>query len=134
MVPKMSRAFAVVLTLVCAVQAALREEIQSRLQAIASQKSSKYNCSIAIAVRANSGQGDAPLRAAAASGGVDAVSGRQAHVEDAYPWGSVTKMLTGASIMRLVSEGAFSLDDDVAPLVDPLMARMAQANPNQGFA
>ena len=35
----------------------------------------------------------------------------QAKTTDTYPFGSVTKMLTGASVLKLVSEGVLSLDD-----------------------
>ena len=38
---------------------------------------------------------------------------------DKYVWGSVTKMVTGVSIIRLANEGVFGLHDKVAPILDP---------------
>ena len=34
-------------------------------------------------------------------------------------------MFTAASVMKLVGAGKFRLDDEIAPLVDPLLAKMA---------
>jgi CubicO group peptidase (beta-lactamase class C family) len=52
---------------------------------------------------------------------------------DRFAWGSGTKPLTGASILRLVEQGHFSLDDPMAPLVDPVLQRMAAKDPAQSF-
>eukprot|EP00421_Protoceratium_reticulatum_P017592 CAMPEP_0168387010 /NCGR_PEP_ID=MMETSP0228-20121227/15724_1 /TAXON_ID=133427 /ORGANISM="Protoceratium reticulatum, Strain CCCM 535 (=CCMP 1889)" /LENGTH=417 /DNA_ID=CAMNT_0008400231 /DNA_START=56 /DNA_END=1309 /DNA_ORIENTATION=+ len=97
------------------------------MAAIGEALSAKYNCSFSFGFK----MGDAEV--ASASGIVDFSTGRRATTGDRYPWGSVTKVLTGSSVLRLVSEGAFGMDDPVAPLVDPLIARMAAQNPDQGF-
>jgi len=102
--------------------------IRAEFHGIARTLSSKYNCSFSIAFK----QGDAEV--AAASGVTDFGSGRPARAGDEYPWGSVTKSLTGASVLRLVSQGAFGLDDPVPPLVDPLLARMAKSDPSMPYS
>ena len=42
-------------------------------------------------------------------------------------WGSVTKVVTGASILRLVADGRLALDDAAAPYVDRFLARLGVA-------
>mmetsp|Transcript_13114 Transcript_13114/g.35892 ORF Transcript_13114/g.35892 Transcript_13114/m.35892 type:complete len:451 (-) Transcript_13114:162-1514(-) len=103
------------------------EGLEAALQSIATKESAKYNCAVSIAYR------DAKGRAMAAAGTVDGKS-LAAGVHDGYAFGSVTKVLTGASIMRLVSEGHLKLHSKVAPLVDPLLAAMAKRDSEQGFS
>uniref|UniRef100_A0A7S4W1H0 Beta-lactamase-related domain-containing protein n=1 Tax=Alexandrium monilatum TaxID=311494 RepID=A0A7S4W1H0_9DINO len=102
--------------------------LQTALEEVARHEGQKYNCSISIALRTANGS------MAAASGIVDFSTSKKAQVSDMYPWGSVTKMLTASSIMKLVSKGAFKLDDEIAPLVDPIIATMAKNNPKQNFS
>ncbi|CAE8630245.1 unnamed protein product, partial [Polarella glacialis] len=102
--------------------------LQASLESIARQESLKYNCSFSIALRSGDGE------VLAAGGVVDSTTNQQAQVSDKYPWGSVTKMFTAASIMKLAAAGNFSLDDKVAPLVDPLLAKMAASDPTQNFS
>eukprot|EP00913_Durusdinium_trenchii_P016550 g15555.t1 len=64
-------------------------------------------------------------KAAVASGVVDFENAQPAKESDLYPWGSVTKMFTAASVMKLVGSGKFRLDDAIAPLVDDLLGKMA---------
>jgi len=97
------------------------------LQKIADAKSVKYNCSISVAVY------DGHTNLQAVGGIADFSSGRQATPSDKYVWGSGTKPLTGSSILKLISEGKFGLDDAVAPLVNPFLAKMADHNPKQTF-
>lgn len=101
--------------------------LEAMLQNIAAAKSAQFNCSVSIAVYQNGSS------IAVAAGTTDFASGRKARTSDRYAWGSGTKPLTGASILRLVSEGAFGLDDLVAPLVDPFLRKMAAADPSQNF-
>eukprot|EP00746_Dinoflagellata_sp_MGD_P012072 gnl/MRDRNA2_/MRDRNA2_125568_c0_seq1.p1 gnl/MRDRNA2_/MRDRNA2_125568_c0~~gnl/MRDRNA2_/MRDRNA2_125568_c0_seq1.p1 ORF type:complete len:444 (+),score=73.78 gnl/MRDRNA2_/MRDRNA2_125568_c0_seq1:73-1404(+) len=108
--------------------ASLPAELTSAFDDVAKKMSEKYNCSISIAFRNADGE------AAAARGTADFSTNRQASTRDVYAWGSITKMLTAASIMKLVSEGAFHLDHPVAPLVNPIIAKMAKSNPNQNFS
>lgn len=106
----------------------LQEKIQEALHRIAKRNSEKYNCSVSIAIKT------AKFSESAAHGTIDFRAGRHANVSDQYAWGSVTKMLTGAGILRLVSQGKFKLDDAIAPLVDPILAKMARANPSMRFS
>jgi len=101
--------------------------IAAKLQSIAAATSAQFNCSVSIALYRNGSS------IAVAAGTADFSSGRKANTSDKYAWGSGTKPLTGASILRLVSEGAFGLDDAVAPLVDPFLKRMAASDPTQNF-
>lgn len=97
------------------------------LHKIAQNVSGTYNCSVSIAFKNAQGE------ASAAFGTTDFSSGKQATTADRYAFGSCTKMLTGSSILRLVSEGRFGLDDKAAPLVDPFLAKMAATDPKQDF-
>lgn len=58
----------------------------------------------------------AALGAAVAAGRSDRATGRQARTADKFVWGSVTKLITGASVLRLVDQGVISLSDPVPPL------------------
>lgn len=102
--------------------------IREALQKIARSKSEKYNCSVSIAIKT------ATISESAAHGTIDFSTGRQANVADAYAWGSVTKMLTGAGILKLASQGKFHLDDTISPLVDPILAKMAKSDPTMQFS
>lgn len=104
------------------------EEIQKRLQTIADEKSAFYNCSVSIGFK------NADMETAAAGGIVDFSTKRKASVDDKYAWGSGTKPLTGASILKLISEGKFGLESLVAPLVDPIIGKMALQDPSQNFS
>lgn len=108
---------------ICGASALLPDALQSTLQDAAQKTSDKYNCSVSIALQTADGA------VAAARGVVDFSSGTSAHPSDKYAWGSVTKMLTAASIVKLISQGAFTLDSKVAPLVDPLLARTSRESP-----
>mmetsp|Transcript_44670 Transcript_44670/g.105969 ORF Transcript_44670/g.105969 Transcript_44670/m.105969 type:complete len:453 (+) Transcript_44670:103-1461(+) len=102
--------------------------LEAPLQKIVAGVSSKYNCSVSLAVRGADG------KVTVAAGGVDAEANRPATTSDVYAWGSVTKSLTGASIMSLISQGKLSLDSQVAPIVDPLLAEMRGSDPSQNFS
>ncbi|CAJ1332585.1 unnamed protein product, partial [Effrenium voratum] len=93
--------------------------LETVLAEVAAKKSAEYNCSISIAVRTLQGS------AAVASGVSNFEEGWKAKDTDLYAWGSVTKMFTAASIMKLVGSGHFRLDDEIAPLVDTFLAKMA---------
>eukprot|EP00930_Biecheleria_cincta_P042487 TRINITY_DN29236_c0_g1_i1.p1 TRINITY_DN29236_c0_g1~~TRINITY_DN29236_c0_g1_i1.p1 ORF type:complete len:448 (+),score=69.59 TRINITY_DN29236_c0_g1_i1:144-1487(+) len=108
---------------ICGAFATFPDGLQTALQDAARRTSDKYNCSVSIALQTVDGA------VAAAQGIVDLSSGRSANPSDKYAWGSVTKMFTAASIMKLISKGAFSLDSKVAPLVDPLLARNFAKDP-----
>eukprot|EP00931_Biecheleriopsis_adriatica_P121813 TRINITY_DN9687_c0_g1_i1.p1 TRINITY_DN9687_c0_g1~~TRINITY_DN9687_c0_g1_i1.p1 ORF type:complete len:442 (-),score=86.60 TRINITY_DN9687_c0_g1_i1:21-1346(-) len=118
----------IVLGLAVSVHAALPSNLHEILESIAQKESLKYNCSINIAVR------NADDQVLAAAGIVDFLKNQAAQTSDLYAWGSVTKMFTAASIMKLVAAGRFSLDDAMAPLVNPLLSQMAKKDPQQNFS
>ena len=105
----------------------LRDQIAQELQRIAVNKSAEYNCSVSIAFK------NADMAVPAVAGIVDFAAGRAASVDDRYAWGSGTKPLTGASILKLVSEGHFGIESRVAPLIDPILSYMATQDPTQKF-
>mmetsp|Transcript_16344 Transcript_16344/g.28656 ORF Transcript_16344/g.28656 Transcript_16344/m.28656 type:complete len:438 (+) Transcript_16344:53-1366(+) len=109
-------------------RASFPDGLKAELGKIAEEESRKYNCSISIAVRKDDES------VAAAAGTVDFLTNRQAQPSDRYAWGSVTKMFTAASIMKLVSLGRLSLDDHIGPLVDPILAKMAAKDATQNFS
>jgi len=110
-------------------RAELQERLQRTLAEVAKNVSEAYNCSISLAMVMD----DTP-EIAAAHGITDFGTGRKAQVSDRYIFGSGTKPLTGSSILKLISEGAFDLHDPVAPLLDPLLEQMAAADTSQNFS
>lgn len=103
--------------------------LQQKFQEILDKATKSCNCSISLAAH------HAGETVAAASGIARFPSGsRKPEPADVFPWGSGTKPLTGASILRLVSEGALGLDDLVAPIVDPFIAAMAARDPSSKFS
>ncbi|CAK9019402.1 unnamed protein product [Durusdinium trenchii] len=116
------------LCLVVVTPLAASTKLDELLLEVARKKSAEYNCSFSIAVRTPSG------KAAVASGVVDFENAQPAKESDLYPWGSVTKMFTAASVMKLVGSGKFRLDDAIAPLVDDLLGKMAAKDPSQNFS
>ena len=88
------------------------QRLTNELHKIARNESQKYNCSVSIAFRSARG------KAAAAFGAVDP-TGAPATTSDVFVWGSVTKVVTGASILRLVADGKLALDEAAAPYVLP---------------
>lgn len=104
------------------------EKLKLKLQEIAQEQADYYNCSFSIAVR------DADSAMQAAAGFADFTQNRKITTSDGFAWGSGTKPLTGASILKLVGEGKFGLDDVAYPLVDPFLAKMAKAHPEQNFS
>jgi len=91
-------------------------DLNAILDNVAKNVSGEFNCSISISFKNSSGT------ASMAAGTTDFSTGRQASPTDRYAFGSITKMLTGSSILKLISEGKFGLDDPVAPLVDPFLS------------
>eukprot|EP00466_Bigelowiella_natans_P014581 jgi/Bigna1/126934/aug1.3_g1642 len=104
-------------------------DLRKALQSITEYESDKYNCSIALAFRSKS-LGSFP---GVVSGVSDFESGRKTTIEDAFVWGSVTKTLTGASILSLVDKGSFSLDDKITSYVNPILKKMAAKDPSKGY-
>jgi CubicO group peptidase (beta-lactamase class C family) len=118
----------VVATSGAAVPAVPPTGLEARLQRAVEKASSAFNCSVSFTLKT------AEWELSVATGTVDFSTGRKATPADEYAWGSVTKLLTGSNILKLVSEGAFGLEDKVMPYVDPFLKKMAKADPTQGFS
>jgi len=98
----------------------------------------KYKCAVSVAlVKDDAAKG---FKAAVAGGVIDVapdvtdMSGTPTKTSDDFVWGSVTKVLTGSSILRLVTKGAIKLDDYAAQYIDPFMKAMKEKNPAQNFS
>lgn len=94
------------------------EVVQREILAAAKEVSVMFNCTVSIAYKDENNEVQTAWRP---DGGPD---GRAASTEDKFAFGSMTKMVTGASIMRLVAEGKLGLDDEVAPLLNPIFNRL----------
>ena len=93
--------------------------LQARLNEIAEAHAKKYGCAVGIGVQT----GDSSLSATSTG----TPSG--AH----FVWGSVTKMLTGAALMRAVEKGQVTLKSRAAPLIDPVLASLGLGTMRQLF-
>lgn len=103
-------------------------DVRAALQAIATKKAAQYNCSVSVAVK------NADFSVAAADGTIDFASGRQASTLDGYAWGSGTKPLTGASVLKLIADGHFALEDGAAKLIDPIISFHKSQDPSIQFS
>lgn len=125
-------------------------DLRKALQPIVDEMAHKYNCSISVALRAidnthNASNasfaqnkpigatGVSQMEVSVASGVTDRSTKRAASISDPYVWGSVTKIATGASVLRLVDAGELSLETRVAPIIDMLLAKMKAKDPAQDF-
>jgi CubicO group peptidase (beta-lactamase class C family) len=92
--------------------------LQNTLQGILVQKSSQWNVSFSYALYNDS------ISVRAAGGRDDySAAGSLLSTETRIPMGSSTKTFTAAAVLRAAEAGAFGLEDRLAPLVDPLLAR-----------
>ena len=89
------------------------------LQTAADQTAAQFKCAINVAFK------DADNIVAVASGTTGS-DDRKARVDDRFVWGSVTKCLTGSSILQLMEEGKISLDDPIAMHVDPFLKQLKE--------
>eukprot|EP00656_Telonema_subtile_P027748 TRINITY_DN2990_c0_g1_i1.p1 TRINITY_DN2990_c0_g1~~TRINITY_DN2990_c0_g1_i1.p1 ORF type:complete len:444 (-),score=86.45 TRINITY_DN2990_c0_g1_i1:208-1539(-) len=109
--------------LLCLLAAPLHAQVPAplavRLHAIVLASSAKYNCSVSFAVQ------HAEFNLSTAAGNVAApdTPAVQASPSDKYAWGSVTKTITGAAVMKLVSEQRLGLDDPAHVYIDPLLTK-----------
>ena len=86
------------------------------LQPILDNVARTYECGVGVGVRLSDG-----TALSLASGSTDGKA-RLARPSDRWVWGSVTKLLTGASVLRLVEEGRLALNDTIVSHVDPILA------------
>ena len=106
-------------------------DVEKAIAPIVVAMSAKYNCSFSVALL---GAGTSPLRVQKAAGVVNRATSERATTSQYYVWGSVTKLVTGSAVLRLVSQGVFGLDDAAAPLIDPFIAKMQKTDPSQNFS
>ena len=105
--------------------------ITDAIKPLVEEIAAKYQCSVSLGIR---GTGATPLSVTFATGTTDRATGQAAAVTDPYVWGSVTKLVTGTGVLRLVDQGKITLDSSIPPLIDPLLATMAAKDPSQGFS
>ncbi len=110
--------------------ASLQEKFAASLQSILEEEAKGWDCAFSVALKTDSEtaalhgvEGDA---AALAAGVKDKSTGAKVVSSDVWPWGSVTKPLTGAQVLHLADEGKFALDDAAAPIVDAYIGKIAQ--------
>ena len=96
------------------ITASLATDLRSDIQAIVDGVAQRNNCSVSFSVLS------ANLSLDVAGGAVD-LAGTPAKSTDKYAWGSVTKTITGAAIMRHVAAGNLSLDDSAEQYIDPVL-------------
>ena len=94
------------------------------LQPILDNVARTYECGVGVGVRLSDG-----TALSLASGSTDGKA-RLARPSDRWVWGSVTKLLTGASVLRLVEEGRLALNDTIVSHVDPILAAQRAAAPS----
>lgn len=92
-----------------------RREIHTQIQRAADEVAAKYDCGVSIAFTSE----DRKLDVDVASGYRDSSKTHEITKHDRFIWGSVTKILTGVSILSLAHKDKFSLDDNIAHQVDP---------------
>lgn len=107
-----------------AAQGPPQEQLKTVVQQVADELSALYNMSLAIAYHA-------PEAAfAVAAGFTDAGLGlgtptRAAQPDDAYVFGSITKMFTAPAVLQLVEQGVVHLTDPITKHVDPLLFHLS---------
>lgn len=108
------------------------------IQPIIDKMAAKYQCAVSVALVKDDGQNG--FKAKVAGGVIDVapnvtdLTGTPTKTTDKFAWGSVTKVLTGSSILRLVTQGVIKLDDYAAQYIDPFMKAMKAKNPAQNFS
>jgi CubicO group peptidase (beta-lactamase class C family) len=105
----------------------LGDKVQKALQSIADEKAKFYTCGIAVSALHHD------FEVSVAAGMQDLHHQLPMTPDSKFVWGSVTKLVTGSSILRLADEGRIALDDPVAPIVDPIIKRMVDAAPAGKF-
>jgi D-alanyl-D-alanine carboxypeptidase len=111
------------LLLLATCDAAATEPIRAALQRVADRMQVKYDMSVAAAFDS----ADASIAVAAGSTDYGLGMGkatRQAQPDDAYVWGSTTKMFTAPAVLQLVDQGVLKLSDPAAQHIDPALAQL----------
>ncbi len=90
------------------------------LTPIVSQMAAKYSCAFSVALNRAADSTASAVKLSLVGGIADRQSGAVATVDDPFVWGSVTKVVTGVGVLRLVDAGKIALSNPVPPLIDPL--------------
>mmetsp|Transcript_55413 Transcript_55413/g.124547 ORF Transcript_55413/g.124547 Transcript_55413/m.124547 type:complete len:420 (-) Transcript_55413:34-1293(-) len=96
------------------------EGLKNTLQEIANEMHTKYDMSLAAAVHAPWAQFQVAAGYTDRGLGMGAAT-RKAEVDDAYVWGSTTKMFTAPAVLQLVERGLVSLKDRISVHIDPVL-------------
>ena len=105
--------------------------LQAEVAKVVAAEAAKYNCSIAAAVYSES----RGIRAMAASGNVSFdPSAAATTTDDVFVWGSITKISTGAAILKLAQDGKLSLNDTIPQYVDPMLKAMKVKDPSLNYS
>ena len=125
-----TRASVLLATLAVSTRASDADDIAAAITPIVQKMATKYSCAVSVALK---GDAEKPVAVKVAAGEISR-GGRSLTTADPMVWGSITKMLTGTAVLRLVDEGHIGLQDPVAPVIDAFLAKMAAKDPTQGFA
>lgn len=91
-------------------------DLNEALQTILDDKASFYNCTMAFGFHNNTHSFQM------VSGKVSRDdSSRDLIASDRFVWGSVTKVATGSSVLRLAEQSKISLTDSIVPYIDPFL-------------
>ena len=105
--------------------------LHADVQTVVAAEAAKYNCTIAAAVHSET----RAVHVAAAAGHVNAAPGAHATTtDDIFVWGSITKISTGAAILKLAQEGKLGLNDTIVQYVDPMLRAMKAKDPSLNFS
>jgi len=105
------------------------DDLVQLLQPAINEKADFYNCSIGVAAHFSNGS-----KVAAIAGYKDYVKKTAATLEDRFIWGSVTKVLTGSSILKAQEQGLLNITDSIVPHIDPILKKMAASDPTMKFS
>jgi CubicO group peptidase (beta-lactamase class C family) len=110
----------------------LTGEIEAAIQPIVEIMAKKYNCSFSVGLYG--GSKTAGFNAKAAAGVIDRAAGTKTDTADTFVWGSVTKVLTGTGVLRLIDSDVVGLNDTIPQHIDPFIKKMKAADPSLNFS
>ena len=101
--------------------------LEQDLAAIVTAESTKYDCAISASIYSKS-----KSISMSSSAGTTSFqpAARKINNDDIFVWGSITKISTGTSILRLVQAGKLNLNDTISQYIDPMIKQMNIDYPN----
>ena len=97
-----------------------RDDLIHLFEPILEEAVKEYNCTFGIAFKSKN------VTAQVTSGYT--MPGHETQIHDKWVWGSVTKVVTGSTVLQLVNKGKISLQDKLPHLVDPFFAKVKPFN------